>query len=222
MIGVGPFIGVLIITFLLGSVPSGVVIGKLFYHTDIRKVGSGNIGTTNAIRAIGKKGGYIVFALDFGKGVLSGLIGLWIATACLQGQPLSAASLFSVNDCLAAAFLGCAFGHIFSPWLKFRGGKGIAVSGGCMLVTFGPLGTLAELMFFAVLVATTKYVSIGSIAAAALCPFLGLYLFWGDWIAVALCAVVGGTVIWAHRQNIARLKAGSENKIGRKKGDEVS
>lgn len=219
MIGIAPFIGILVVTFLLGSVPNGVIIGKLFYHTDIRQTGSGNIGTTNAIRAMGKKGGYAVFVLDFGKGLLSGVIGLLIATGCLGGQPIAAASLFTVNDCLAAAFIGSAFGHIFSPWLKFHGGKGIAVSVGCLMVTFGPIGALTLLAAFIIFVVATKTVSAGSIASAVLCPFIALYLFWGDWLAVALCTIVAIVVIWAHRQNIGRLRAGTESKIGKKKGD---
>lgn len=214
MFGFPLFAAVLALSFLLGSFPSGVVIGRVFYHTDIRKQGSGNIGTTNAIRAMGKAGGFAVFALDFGKGLLSGALAVVLVNAF--GHP-GAALPFSLPEAKAAAFLGCAYGHIFSPWLKFHGGKGIAVSVGCLFVTFGPLATLVELASFIVLVVVTRYVSAGSIAAAVLCFPLSFYLFWGHPLAVLCCCIVAATVIWAHRENIGRLRAGCENRIGDKK-----
>ena len=96
------------------------------------------------------------------------------------------------------------------------GGKGIAVAVGCLFVTFGWIGACLELLIFIVLVATTKRVSIGSIAAAAACPFFALYFFWGDWLAWLFCTVAGLTVVWAHRENIKRLRAGTESRIGDK------
>lgn len=203
---------ILIVGFLLGSLPSGVIIGKVFFKTDIRKQGSGNIGTTNAIRAMGKKGGYTVFLMDFGKGLLSGILGklLFLHFATQSGD-------FSMDAALAFAFLGCGCGHIFSPWLKFKGGKGIAVSIGCLFITFGVVPALIELASFAVFVIATRYVSLGSIVAAVVCPFFALYLFWGDPVAIVPCVVMGLIVIWAHRANIERLLAGNERRIGDKK-----
>ena len=200
-------VAVFVVAFLLGSVPWGLVISKVFYHKDLREEGSGNIGTTNAIRSMGKVGGYAVFVLDFGKGVLSGLIGLWVAQAFGFDDALRGIAL-------AAAFLGCTWGHIFSPWLGFKGGKGIAVAVGCLFVTFGPVGALLELAIFIVLVPLTKYVSVGSMAAALACPFFALYFFWGNWLAWALCAIAGLTVFWAHRENLKRLLAGEERRLG--------
>ena len=202
-----PVIVVFVVSFLLGSIPWGLVISKVFYGKDLRDEGSGNIGTTNAIRSMGKVGGYAVFVLDFGKGVLSGLIGLWVAQAFGFEESLRGLSL-------AAAFLGCTWGHIFSPWLGFKGGKGIAVAVGCLFVTFGPIGALLELAIFVVLVPLTKYVSVGSMAAALACPFFALYFFWGNWPAWLLCTLAGLTVFWAHRENLARLRAGEERKLG--------
>ena len=186
-----------------------MVVGKLGYGVDIRKVGSGNIGTTNAFRAIGKVGGAIVFLLDFSKGVLSGVAANLVAQAVLgEGASLS------VGDFLAVAFGCCIWGHIFSPWLGFKGGKGIAVAVGCLFVTFGPVGALIELAAFIVVVALTKHVSAGSITSAALCPAFAAYFFWGDWLAWAVCTAAALTVIWAHRENIARLRNGEERKLG--------
>ncbi len=238
------YIVVFLVTFLLGSIPFGLIISRVFYRTDIREHGSGNIGTTNAIRTMGKVGGFSVFILDFGKGVLSGFVGLWIGQAFLgfYGYDLASAPLVSymtpwaltppsvepssaaylTQILLAISFLGCIWGHIFSPWLKFKGGKGIAVAIGCLFVTLGFPAAILELAVFIVLVLVTRYVSVGSIAAAVLCLFLGVYLFWGNWSAVILCAVAALTIVWAHRENIRRLLGGTESRIGDKKRSEDS
>jgi glycerol-3-phosphate acyltransferase PlsY len=204
----------LVIAFLLGSIPWGIIISQLFYKTDIRTVGSGNIGTTNAFRALGKRGGAAVFVLDFGKGLLAAFLGLLIFTYLVSPD-----DGLSQQDFLTMAFFGCAYGHIFSPWLKFKGGKGIAVAVGCLFITFGWFWTLVELGIFIVLVLLTRYVSIGSITAAVACPFIALWLFWGDLLSFALCTAVGLVIIWAHRGNIRRLKEGSEHRLGSKKAD---
>lgn len=225
-----------VISFLLGSIPWGVVISRLFFHTDVREHGSGNIGTTNAMRTIGKVGGSAVFVLDFGKGVASGLIATVFASslftdtvalsnlcvalgAASPGSDIAFLQMRISQICVSVAFLGCIWGHIFCPWLGFKGGKGIAVAVGCLVLTFGLVGTIIELLIFIVLVATTKYVSVGSIVAAALCPFFSLYFFAGNIFAIAICFVAALTVIWAHRENIKRLIAGNENRIGSKKKD---
>lgn len=215
-------IALLLASFLLGSIPFGLIISKVFYHTDIREHGSGNIGTTNAIRTMGKVGGYSVFVLDFGKGLASGALAslavAFLAPPHLAGpDPAGTYTLFT-----AVAFLGCTWGHIFSPWLKFKGGKGIAVAVGCIFVTFGPIGACLELLIFIVLVVVTRRVSIGSIAAAAACPFFAAYYFlFASFVPLAwvLCSVAGLTVVWAHRENIKRLRAGTESKIGDKGKD---
>lgn len=206
--------GLFIVTFLLGSIPWGLVISKLFYGKDLREEGSGNIGTTNAIRAMGKVAGYAVFVLDFGKGLLSGFMGTWVASLCAAGAPLDEGFL---KLCLALSFMGCVWGHIFSPWLQFKGGKGIAVAVGNLFVSFGPVGAILEIAIFAVLVVMTKYVSVGSIAAAATCPFFALYFYWGHWIPWLIHSLAAITVVWAHRGNIRRLRDGNERRIGDKK-----
>jgi len=207
-------LGIFIVSFILGSIPNGLLVGKLFYHTDIRAVGSGNIGTTNAIRAMGKRGGYAVFLLDFGKGVLSGLLALWIPLWFAGASP---ADVFTAADGLAIAFAGCVFGHIFSPWLGFRGGKGIAVAVGCLFVTFGPLGACIELALFAFVVIVSKYVSAGSLAAVALNIPMAFFYFPGDWLAICLCCITALAVFWAHRENVKRLLTGTESRVGDKK-----
>ncbi len=227
------------VAFLLGSVPWGLVISKIVYKKDIRDEGSGNIGTTNAMRSLGKIGGASVFLLDFGKGLLSGFIALsvaaWIVESnwdgaldvCLLfiGDKIDAHSAmidgYFTQLCVTVSFLGCVWGHIFSPWLGFKGGKGIAVAVGCLFMVFGPVGALLELSIFIVLVLLSRYVSLGSVAAAAACPFFSLYYFWGNWPAIALCTVAAITVVWAHRENIKRLMSGTERRIGDKKEKEA-
>lgn len=231
-----------VVTFLLGSVPWGVVISRLVYHKDLRDEGSGNIGTTNAMRSLGKAGGAAVFVLDFGKGLVSGLLATVCACFLLGSRgltgidagdplivPLLCATGFDKVDALgsaahvarcaslAVAFAGCTLGHIFSPWLGWHGGKGIAVAVGALFFVFGPVGALLEIALFAVIVLTTRYVSAGSVAAALACPLLALYYYWGDWLCWGVITAVALVVVWAHRGNIDRLRHGTERRIGDKK-----
>ncbi len=219
-------LGVFIVTFLLGSIPWGLIISKSVYHFDIRKVGSGNIGTTNAMRSMGNKGGVAVFLLDFGKGLLSGFIGLLACWYLMPGGGLFgdgtvaayAVQPINYHSILAIATMGATLGHIFSPWLGFKGGKGIATAIGALFVAFGPIGACIELFaIFAVLVVLTRYVSVGSIASAALCPVVSLYFMQGDPVGIACCTITGALVVWAHRENIGRLLHGNERRIGDKK-----
>lgn len=205
-----------LVTFLLGSVPWGLVISRAVFHKDIRQEGSGNIGTTNAMRSLGKVGGGSVFVLDFGKGVLSG----FLATVC-STYVLSSPTDTIAGICLAVAFMGSTLGHIYSPWLKFRGGKGIAVAVGALFFMYGPLGAVIELLIFAVLVIVSRYVSVGSIAAALVCPFLALYFYSGNWVAIIIITITALNVVVAHRQNISRLLNHCENRIGSKKENEL-
>ena len=207
------------IAFALGSIPFGLIIGKLVYHMDIRNVGSGNIGTTNAMRAMGFRGGAVVFILDFGKGLLSGLIALATSNAALGQVPTL--DFPCQLDFLAIAFFMCTAGHIYSPWLNFKGGKGIAVAVGCMFIAYGPLWALIELGLFAVIVIATRYVSAGSIAAAVLCVILGVVLYFGHPVAMIFGAGTGAIVAWAHRGNFERLLAGTERRVGQKKGSQL-
>ena len=193
---------ILLITFFLGSIPFGVIISRLFFKKDIRNEGSGNIGTTNAMRSLGKIGGGAVFILDFGKGLFSGFLGTVFAgmTAPLSGY--EAGQLV-----LALSFFGCVVGHIYSPWLKFHGGKGIAVAIGALFFVFGPLFAVFELVIFAVLV----------VAAALACPFFAFYLYWPNLPAACAISIAALLVVFAHRENIKRLINHNENRIGSKK-----
>ena len=205
------YLAIAVIAYLLGSISTGMLVSKAMGGPDLHKVGSGNTGATNALRTMGKKGGAAVFLLDFGKGIASGFIGMGAAS-------LLTGNFVSYETLLGIATMGCTLGHIFSPWLGFHGGKGIAVAIGALFVCWGPAAACIELFgIFAVLVALTRYVSVGSIASAALCPVIACFLFWGDWGAIACYFVTGMTVVWAHRGNIERLRAGNERRVGSKK-----
>ena len=210
-----------IVCFLLGSIPWGVVISRVFYHTDVRDHGSGNIGATNSLRTLGKAGGAAVFLLDFGKGVAAGLVAWWACHGMGVAHPAYPLPLEQpvVQIIYALAFLACVWGHVFSPWLRFKGGKGIAVAVGCEFIVFGLWPTLLEIAIFALVVAISRRVSAGSLAAAVACPFIALYLYWGNWLAWLFFLLAAVTVIWAHRQNIKRLMAGTESTLSLKKHD---
>lgn len=219
-------VAVFVVSFLLGSIPWGVIASKLMFNEDVREHGSGNIGTTNMMRTYGKKAGVIVFLLDFAKGIVAGLVALgaytWLWGAGMV--PTDGAISFPLVSsdhllaiALSVSFLGCVWGHIFSPWLNFKGGKGIATAVGNEFVMLGPIGAILELVIFGVLVVTTKYVSFGSVMAAFACIPISLYVFWGNPVAIVIASIAALTVVWAHRGNIKRLLDGTERRIGSKK-----
>ena len=197
--------------YLIGSIPFGLIISKVFFKTDIRQHGSGNIGTTNAMRSLGRVGGSAVFVLDFSKGLFCGALAY-----LLFSQFDAIASVLNYDQIRSLTLAACILGHIYSPWLKFKGGKGIACAIGCIFVVFGPVGALLELSIFIVLVVCTRYVSVGSIASAAAAPFFACYYFPADIPAILLCAIGGFSIVFAHRENIKRLISKTENRIGSK------
>ena len=218
-------LAVFVVSFLLGSIPWGVIFSKLFFKEDVRDHGSGNIGTTNMMRTYGAKAGVAVFLLDFAKGLVSGLVAtaVFALLESLGALGGAAASLPIPDDggfrgvLLGVSFAGCVWGHIFSPWLGFKGGKGIATAVGNLFVFFGPIPALLEIAVFAVFVAATRYVSLGSVMSALACLAFSAYCWWGNPLAVAFAWAGALTVVWAHRGNIQRLANGTERKIGKKK-----
>jgi glycerol-3-phosphate acyltransferase PlsY len=187
--------------YLLGSVPFGVLVARAFDRgIDLRKTGSGNIGATNVARTLGKGAGALTLLLDAAKGSAAVLLA---AAAAPSGDAL----LPSLAG--GAAFLG----HVFPVWLRFRGGKGVATALGVVLaLSPGAAGIL--FLLFAAAFAATRYVSLGSlVAAAGLAPAMLLLRAPAPWIA--LSAGIGAMVFWTHRENIRRLIAGEERRFGR-------
>ncbi|MBI4364945.1 MAG: glycerol-3-phosphate 1-O-acyltransferase PlsY [Candidatus Latescibacteria bacterium] len=208
--------------FLLGGIPSGLWIGQ-YRGVDLRLVGSRNTGATNAFRTLGAKWGVIVFLLDAAKGTLAavapgfllamvpGLLaapasGL-VAGAAGAGVPGAAPFIATVAGGLAAIV-----GHVFSPWLRFRGGRGVATSLGVFLAII-PIPTLLAFAAWIVLVALSRRVSVGSLGASILYPFLVLLTERNDPDRTALLVAstaVAVLVIARHRANIGRLLSGTE------------
>lgn len=200
--------------YLVCGIPFGLIIGRLSGKVDIRKAGSGNIGTTNALRVAGPKVAALTLLFDCLKGVLGVLIGRAAVASLGYGFPAAVMDPGAPGDVLLALIaLACLYGHIFSPYLKFRGGKGIATGVGVLFGFYWPLA-LVHLAIFIAIVAVTKYVSLGSIVTAGLVP-LTTYLVFPQISmgALAIWALLGWTVVWAHRGNIKRLRAGTESKL---------
>lgn len=208
----------MIVSYLICGIPFGKILVGLMSHKDIQKEGSGNIGTTNALRVGGPKVAALTLAFDLLKGMVCVIV---FRDVVYAGSSWSASSTVSYPLLVALVALACLYGHIFSPYLKFHGGKGIATGVGILFGFYWPLA-LIHLAIFIVLVAITRYVSVGSIVTAALVPFT-VFLTQPDipLPALAVWAILGLSVVFAHRGNIARLRAGTENKLsfGSKKGE---
>lgn len=208
----------MIVSYLICGIPFGKILVGLMSHKDIQKEGSGNIGTTNALRVGGPKVAALTLAFDLLKGMVCVIV---FRDVVYAGSSWSASSTVSYPLLVALVALACLYGHIFSPYLKFHGGKGIATGVGILFGFYWPLA-LIHLAIFIVLVAITRYVSVGSIVTAALVPFT-VFLTQPDipLPALAVWAILGWSVVFAHRGNIARLRAGTENKLsfGSKKGE---
>ncbi len=189
------FFGLIFLAYLLGSIPTGLLLGKA-YGIDVRTEGSGNIGATNLYRTVGRKVGIITLLGDTLKGVLPVL-----AVKC-SNLPVEYAAWVGL-----AAFCG----HVFSVFLKFRGGKGVATALGVFLA-LSPVAVGIALMVFALLMLIWRYVSLGSIVAAAVMP-IGVWLRGGSRVMVAVTTLIAVIVIIRHIENIKRLVAGTENRF---------
>jgi glycerol-3-phosphate acyltransferase PlsY len=185
--------------FLLGAVPFGLLVAKAVSGVDVRTVGSGNVGATNVSRALGRPWFFVVFALDAGKGVAPVLLFPGFA-----GLPHS-------EWMRAGCGLAAVLGHVFSPFLRFRGGKGVATGAGAA-AALAPLPALAALGVFVLVLTAFRYVSLASVCTAvALAP---LSLAFGASPQVAVFGVVAAAIVVArHRENLGRIAAGTEPRI---------
>ncbi len=181
--------------YLLGSIPTGLLLGKL-YGIDVRKEGSGNIGATNLYRTVGRKVGIITLIGD----CLKGLLPVVLAWKLGLLEPMQ-------------AWVGLAAfcGHVFSVFLLFKGGKGVATALGVFLA-LAPLAVLGALAVFILLVAIWRYISLGSIAAAAVMPLMVWYMPHTQQLLIAT-TLIAAVVIIKHHTNISRLVAGTESKF---------
>jgi glycerol-3-phosphate acyltransferase PlsY len=194
-------------SFLIGSVPFGFLVARA-KGIDIRTVGSGNIGATNVNRALGSRAGTAVFLLDVLKGTAPSLA----ARALLPSSPWSVPPevlWFAVGVC-------ALLGHMFSPWLGFKGGKGIATTLGVLLAT-APFVALFGFAIFLLVALPTRYISLASIIASASLPILGWVVPGEARELVPVYTALAAFVIYKHRPNIARLRDGTESRFSFKK-----
>jgi acyl phosphate:glycerol-3-phosphate acyltransferase len=198
-----------VIAYFLGSLPTGYLAGRA-RGIDIRKEGSGNIGATNALRVLGPTLGILVLLIDLAKGVAACYVAIWIPR--LWGGSGSELGANRELILMLVGGLGAVLGHSFTCWLGFKGGKGVATTGGVFLaVALKP--ALICLAIFVILVALTRYVSLASITAAICLPVM-VYYFHRDIFLTALTLLVALLVVYRHRANIQRLLKGTELKIG--------
>jgi len=191
------------LSYLLGSIPFGYLLVRIFRGEDVRASGSGNIGATNVARR-SKALGIATLLLDAGKGFAAVLLAKSLFAGPHQQMLLTAAAFFVV------------LGHLFPVWLKFRGGKGVATGAGSFAL-IAPKSILCVVGILLIVVAIFRYVSLGSVVAATLFPIL----VWGlrEYVDPKQLFILAGAsvlIIWKHRQNLARIAAGTEPKLGAK------
>ncbi|MDG1118382.1 MAG: glycerol-3-phosphate 1-O-acyltransferase PlsY [Flavimaricola sp.] len=186
-----------LIGYLLGSVPFGVLITRFLGLGNLREIGSGNIGATNVLRTGNKKAAAATLVLDGGKGALAVLL----------------ARAFVPEDAVQIAALAAFVGHCFPIWLGFRGGKGVATFLGILLALWWPLG-LTACATWLVVAAVFRYSSLAALMAAGLAPVWAILMGYG--VASLLCVALAVLIYLRHSANIARLRAGTESRIGSK------
>lgn len=186
-----------VLGYLLGSVPFGIVITRALGLGDLRKIGSGNIGATNVLRTGHKGAALATLLLDSGKGAIAVLLARW-----LGGETAA-----------VMAGAGALLGHCFPVWLGFRGGKGVATFLGTLIALYWPLG-LAACAIWLVVALVTRISSLSALVAVGTSPLVALLMGKGQIAAAAL--FMAALIFWRHKENISRLLAGTEPKIGRK------
>src|SRR6516162_9906600 len=198
------------VAYLLGSIPFGLMLTKLLGGKDVREHGSGNIGATNVSRVVGPLAGILTLLLDVAKGAAA----VWLAARISDHAAIT----------MTLAGVAALLGHCFPVWLKFKGGKGVATALGVFLM-LAPLAALGAALFFLLVVLLWRYVSLGSVAAAAAMPLL-VYFLWAPGHAPPFAVIFGtlfaaALVISKHDTNLQRLWDGTERKFsfGKTKGD---
>lgn len=192
----------LALSYLVGATPTSYWVGKAFHGVDLRRVGSGNLGATNVFRVLGWKAAVPVVLVDVAKG--------WVPVGVFAG--LVDASILWTLAFGAAAIVG----HVFSFWVGFKGGKGVATSTG-VFVGLAPWAALGAFVVWSALTFPTGYVSLGSIGAAVTLPVLvALTPHRGGTPVMVFALALATFVVWAHRANVVRLVRGEENRFGRR------
>lgn len=201
---------IVVVAYLLGSIPTGYLLVRFVRKQDIREIGSGNIGATNVLRSGAKGLGVATFLFDTLKGVLAVLLGARLATAWFPPIPL--------HNAEALAALCAVLGHMFPIWLGLRGGKGVATAFGVFLVLV-PYAALGSLAVFALTFAFSRIVSLASILSAICFPLFAWFVapWTHTYLIFAIIGIIAGLVLIKHQQNIVRLMAGTEYRFGSSK-----
>lgn len=189
------YILVILLSYLIGSIPAGYVIGKIFFNQDIRKMGSGNVGSTNALRNFGKLAGLGTFLFDFSKAIV----------ACIIGKKLAG------EEGIYLAMFFVVIGHMYSFVLNFKAGKGIATIFGA-LVYINPVFALTLFTVFLVVMFASRIVSLASMSAALVAIVYGIYKFGINSFTICLSSLAL-MIIYKHKDNFRRLIKGEEKKI---------
>jgi glycerol-3-phosphate acyltransferase PlsY len=187
------------IGYFLGGVPFSLIVAKKVAGVDLRKVGSGNLGATNVARNVGGRWAVVVFFLDALKGAVPVAIAMWLAPRHL------------LDWYLVLGAVSAILGHVYSPYIKFRGGKGVAVTAGAAAVMNPACLIFGAIVFFSVAL-TSRWVSLGSLVMGLSYPPLVLWLYPGRPLNLIFSCVVTAIIWWSHRANIKRLLAGEEPK----------
>ena len=200
-----------ILAYLIGSIPTSVWVGKIFYKKDVRNFGSGNAGATNTIRVLGYTAGIPVLIFDIFKAWVVVYVSKQWLSWDVEGDLLVYMQIL--------VGLAAVLGHVYPIYVGFRGGKGVGTLAGVALALF-PLAFLSSLVTFIIVVAITRYVSLGSIMAALVFPFFLIFVFKNHSIPLVSLGIFASLfLVYTHRNNIKKLVNGTENKFGAKSKD---
>jgi len=215
---------IVIVSYLLGSIPFGYLLVRVFRGQDVRKSGSGNIGATNVARTGSKGLGILTLLLDAAKGYVAVAFTFWLAarhdierptSAGIDGGATARVSGHTVLLLAALAAFMAILGHMFTVWLRFKGGKGVAAAAGSF-VALAPRAMLVALILFVAVVALTRYVSLGSMVAGAAFPLCVWWLTPAERVTAPILLLIAASsllIIVRHKDNIRRLLAGTENRF---------
>lgn len=213
------FLGAMVAGYLLGSIPTGVIVSRVFGGADPRRQGSGKTGATNVLRTLGRGPAAIVVLVDFGKGVAAVLLARYLFFGAFAHPGLSAQTWATLRDSAEAlAAIAALLGHNYSVFIRFKGGRGVLTGAGAMTAMF-PLTTLFGAIAGITPVYLTRYVSLGSIMGALMSASVEVYFAVAgrdSWPHAAFIAAAALIVIVSHKDNIDRLRAGVERKLGEK------
>jgi len=212
--------GLVVIAYVIGSIPFSFLVVKLMTGEDIRQVGSRNVGATNVARSFGKLPGIIALILDAAKGYAVVAIARYVTAS--QEWPLVPLNKMDTSPLHSRAFwitlcaLVAVLGHMFPVWLRFHGGKGVATGAGAFLA-LDPIATAAALIVFAIVIISTRFVSLASILSAASIPLFLRFLTRAPFWTINLSIVIAMAIIVKHHSNISRLAQGRERRMGERK-----